>query len=131
VKFEPAHLREIAPWEYAVRFVFGGAICVLTGIVGAHWATYAGMLMAFPAILPASLTLVQEHDGRERAEQDARGGRIGVLGLAAFAGVVAIAAGELAAPTVLALATFAWAVVAVGGWLLRERLVRGRRDLRE
>ncbi|HEY1548510.1 MAG TPA: hypothetical protein VGG28_11845 [Kofleriaceae bacterium] len=118
MKFEPAHLREIAVWEYAVRFAFGGALCVLTGIVGEHWATYAGMLMAFPAILPASLTLVKKHDGRERAEQDARGGRIGVLGLAAFAAVVAITAGELPAPLVLALAIVAWAVVAMGAWFV-------------
>jgi hypothetical protein len=121
VKFEPAHLREIAAWEYAVRFGFGGALCVLTGIVGDHWAAYAGMLMAFPAILPASLTLVKKHDGRERAEQDARGGRIGVLGLAAFAAVVAIAAGSVPVPVVLGLATLAWAGVAVSAWLVLAR----------
>ncbi|HEX4453900.1 MAG TPA: hypothetical protein VH143_23710 [Kofleriaceae bacterium] len=121
MKLQPSHLREIAVWEYAVRFAFGGALCVLTGIVGARWATYAGMLMAFPAILPASVTLVKKHDGRERAEEDARGGRIGVLGLAAFATVVAIAAGSMPAPLVLALATLAWAAVAVGAWLLLAR----------
>jgi hypothetical protein len=121
MKFEPGHLREIAAWEYAVRFAFGGALCVLAGIVGEHWATFAGMVMAFPAILPASLTLVKKHGGRARAEQDARGGRIGVLGLAAFAAVVAIAAGSMPAPLVLALATLAWAIVAVGAWLLLAR----------
>ena len=50
------------------------------------------LFLAFPAILPASLTLVKEHDGRRKTCDDARGSRLGALGMLAFAIVVAILA---------------------------------------
>ena len=44
-----------------------------------------GMFLAFPAILPASLTLVKRHDSRADALDDARGGRVAAIALACFA----------------------------------------------
>ena len=74
------------------------------------------MFLAFPAILPASLTLVQQHDGRSKALDDARGGRVGSLGLAAFALVVTVTATRWPAAIFLPVATLAWLVVAVTAW---------------
>ncbi len=71
-----AQLKDTRPWEYAVRFAFGGAIAVITGVIGHLWGPWiAGLFLAFPAILPASLTLVKQHDGRCKAIDDARGAR--------------------------------------------------------
>ena len=85
--------RDMKAWEYAVRFAFGGVITVLTGLIAKyHGPAVAGMFLAFPAILPASLTLVKQHEGRKKAADDARGARVGAVGLVAFAIVVALTA---------------------------------------
>jgi hypothetical protein len=110
-------LRKPAAWEYMVRFAFGGTVTVAAGLLGDRFGlALGGMFLAFPSILPASLTLVKRHDGRAKAVDDARGARIGTLGLAAFAASVVLAAGHLPGPLVLAAATCAWAIVAVGAW---------------
>src|SRR6476659_10121235 len=104
--------KQVKPWEYGVRFLFGGAICVATGLLAKYIGpAFAGMFLAFPAILPASLTLVKQHDGRKKAADDARGARVGSIGLVAFAVVVALTATTWAAAAVLAVATLAWLVV--------------------
>ena len=113
-RLSPGKLKKIAWWEYALRFVFGGAITVLTGLLG-KWQgpAVAGMFLAFPAILPASLTLVKQHDGRKKAADDARGARLGAVGLIAFGVVVGLSATSWAAAAVLAVATLAWLAVSL------------------
>jgi hypothetical protein len=107
----------VKAWEWAVRFAFGGAITVGTGIIGKVWGPLvAGLFLAFPAILPASLTLVKEHDGRAETVEDARGARLGSVALAAFALVVLATAGRLRPYAVLLLAGVAWLLVSVGAW---------------
>ena len=120
----PHQLGRVKWWEYALRFAFGGAITLVASLVAKHWGSGAGgMFLAFPAIMPASLTLVKQHDGRSSAIEDARGGRIGAVALACFALVVAATATRIAPISVLVLAAIAWLVVAVAGWLV----VDGRR----
>lgn len=113
-------LKHTKAWEYLVRFAFGGAITVGTGLVGKHFGPVAaGMFLAFPAILPASLTLVNAHDGRRQCVDDARGARLGTLGLVAFAATVVVTVGGLAPWIVLTVAALMWALVDVGAWFLR------------
>ena len=70
-------LAEVKPWEYALRFAFGGAVTVATGLLAEHLGpAVAGRFLAFPAILPASLTLVKRHEGRKKAADDARGDQL-------------------------------------------------------
>ena len=118
---EPRRLKEMRAWEHLVRFAFGGLVTVATGIVAHRWGpAVAGLFLAFPSILPASLTLVKQHDGRESASDDARGARLGAAGLAAFAVVVAAGAAHLPALTLLALASLVWLLVGVLLWTLRH-----------
>lgn len=125
-EFAPEQLKKTKAWEYLVRFAFGGAITVGTGVIAKVWGPFvAGFFLAFPAILPASLTLVKQHDGREKAIDDARGARLGSVGLAAFAIVVAITSGRLPAAIVLTLAAVAWAIIDVGLWFIRFGRTRG------
>jgi hypothetical protein len=115
--FVPRKLAHIKWWEYALRFGFGGVITVITGLLAHHIGpAFAGMFLAFPAILPASLTLVKEHEGRKKAADDARGARVGAIGLVAFALVVALTATSWPAMAVLVVATVAWLAVSVGVW---------------
>jgi hypothetical protein len=103
-----------------VRFAFGGLVTVATGLVAHRWGpAIAGLFLAFPSILPASLTLVKQHDGRSCAADDARGARLGTAGLAAFAVVVAAGAGHLPAPLLLAAASVAWLLAGVLLWVVR------------
>jgi hypothetical protein len=93
---------------------------VVTGAL-ARWSSpeLAGLFLAFPAILPASITLIKEVDGRAAAVDDARGAILGGFGLTAFALVVAFTAGKLPDALVIVLASAAWLAVAVGAWLAR------------
>lgn len=113
-RVDASKLKKVKWWEYAARFVFGGAITVFTGCLSKWFGpAVAGMFLAFPAILPASLTLVKQHDGRKKAADDARGARLGALGLIAFAVVVGLTANSWAAAVVLAAATGAWLAVSL------------------
>lgn len=115
-----AALKEKKWWEYLVRFLFGGALAASTGIVTHAWGpVVGGLFLGFPSILPASLTLVKRHDGRRQAVEDARGGRIGTVGLAAFAAAVWATAGHWPAVVVLAVAALCWAIVDFGLWSMR------------
>ena len=117
-------LTEAKPWEYAVRFAFGGAVALLASLTSSALGDFAGGLaLAFPAILPAALTLVKRHDGRKQATDDARGARLGAVALTAFATVVYLLAMRGSPAMTLSMAMLAWILVASGGWWL----VYGRR----
>jgi len=105
-------------WEHALRFVFGGTIAVLASVASKSLGDFAGGLaLAFPAILPAALTLVKEHDGRKQAADDARGARFGAAGLTAFAIVLFVAA-DAGPWLALPLSLLAWLATAVSLWWL-------------
>lgn len=109
-------VRKTAWWEHVLRFFFGGLVTVGAGLVAHHWGpVVGGLFLAFPSILPASLTLVKEHDGRSRAVDDAHGACLGAIALAAFAFVVWALARAVGAAA-LGIAGAAWLAVAFSGW---------------
>jgi len=86
--------------QYAVRFVLGGAITVATGLIARKFGPeIGGLFLAFPAIFPATATLISQRerdkkacygfDGRKRGRQaasiDAAGAVLGAIGLCCFA----------------------------------------------
>jgi hypothetical protein len=81
------------------------------------------MFLAFPALLPASLTLVAKHDGRAKATDDARGARPGALALFAFSGTI-LALRDVLPVVALLLAATAWVCAASLLWALAEHLRR-------
>ncbi len=122
-------------YEYAVRFLFGGVITVVTGLLAKRYGpAFGGLFLAFPAIFPASATLVEKHErekkfragipktnrGRQAAALDARGAALGSIGLAAFAFIVwrFLAASNAVLTLVGALAV--WLVLSVLIWRLRR-----------
>jgi len=101
-----------------VRFAFGGAITAATGAVTHRFGPIVGgFLLAFPAILPASLTLVNVHDGRAKAADDARGARIGSIALGAFGLTVWLTAQKWPAAVALGVALLSWVIVGVATWI--------------
>jgi hypothetical protein len=66
--------RDVKAKELAIRFGFGAAVSVLAGVVSLAFGPKAGgLFLAFPAILPASATLVEKKEGRRAAAEDLSG----------------------------------------------------------
>jgi hypothetical protein len=127
IQFNIAALGRTKWHEYVLRFAFGGAVTACAGLVAKRWGPeVGGLFLAFPAIFPASATLVDKHEkqkkqrtgksktlrAREITGVDAAGTAMGTVGLAAFAIVVWRMIPEHSLLLVLSLATFAWAFVA-------------------
>jgi len=116
--FDPKGLHDKLPKDFLVRFVFGATISLIAALIGLKFPELSGVLLAFPAILPASLTLVERDGGQHEAEINARGAIIGAFGLLAFAVVVALSIKQLGAAAALVLAGLSWVVVALGLYVL-------------
>jgi len=111
-------LRKVKPWEYLLRFAFGGTITAATGVIAhAYGPAIGGLFLAFPAILPATLTLVAKHDGRRQAADDARGAVLGAIALVVFAAMARSLALRCAPVVTLAAASAAWIVAATALWI--------------
>jgi hypothetical protein len=100
IRIDLSALRTTKLHEYAIRFLFGGLITAAAGFIAQRWGPgIGGLFLAFPAIFPASATLVEKHEkqkknraglqgavrGREAAALDAVGAALGCIGLAGFA----------------------------------------------
>jgi small-conductance mechanosensitive channel len=114
-----AKIRQVGPRDLAVRFVAGALTSVAAGAatIGLS-ARVGGILLAFPAILAASLTLIEQQENSAEAREDARGAVLGGFALAAFAAVAALTFGPLTGGLALVLASLAWVSVAVLGYML-------------
>ena len=118
--FRVRRLRGTRVHEYAMRFVFGGLVTVGAGLISTRWGpVVGGLFLAFPSILPASLTLVAKHTRlTSAAGADALGAVLGSLGMLGFAVVVWAMADSLPAWLLLALALLVWMLLAAAAWSL-------------
>jgi len=136
VRLKLSALRETHWSEYLIRFGLGGAMTVAASLIASRFGpVVGGLFLAFPAIFPASATLVEKHvrkrkeraglpgarRGKEAAALDAAGATLGSLGLAAF-GLIIWTMIDQAPFLALFLAAIAWLAVAVFAWMLRHRL---------
>jgi hypothetical protein len=121
--------------DYAVRFVFGGIVTVLTGLIARRYGPgVAGLFLAFPAIFPAGATLIEKQQrekkrrvgldgtsrGRVAAGIDAIGAAMGTLGLIAFALLVWRFLPSHSSPAIFTIAGLAWLAISVLAWLIRK-----------
>ena len=103
--------------EYLIRFAFGGSLTAMTGLIAHVWGpAVGGLFLAFPAILPASLTLVARHEGRAKAAREARGAVLGAVALGVFAITSSLLAVHASPMLTLTVATTAWIAVSVLLW---------------
>jgi hypothetical protein len=113
----PGAVRKGKLGDWLVRFAFGGAVSVATGLVAHFWGpSVGGLFLAFPAILPATLTLTEQRDGREDATDDARGSGLGAIALIAFGAAACGLLPILASPIALPLALAVWVTTGIGLW---------------
>jgi hypothetical protein len=138
IKFDVSAIKQIRWYEFALRFILGGAITVAAAlIVKRYGPAVGGLFLAFPAIFPASATLVEKHEKRKReragiqggsrgrmaASLDARGAVMGSIGLMVFALVVWRVLSLVPTGAVLSLAVIAWFATSISLWYGR-RLIR-------
>jgi hypothetical protein len=131
VRFKASALLQTRWYEYVLRFALGGAMTVIAGLIAARFGpVIGGLFLAFPAIFPASATLIEKHvrerkekaglrgarRGKDAAALDAAGAVLGSFGLAAFGLVIRLMI--VPSPTwSLILAASAWFAVAISGWV--------------
>jgi len=131
VRFKASALLQTRWYEYVIRFALGGTMTVIAGLIAARFGpVIGGLFLAFPAIFPASATLIEKHvrerkekaglrgarRGKDAAALDAAGAVLGSFGLAAFGLVIWLMI--VPSPTwSLILAASAWFAVAISGWL--------------
>ena len=117
--------------EYALRFLFGGLVTVIAGLLAKHFGPiFGGLFLAFPAIFPASATLIEKHErekkqragilktkrGRRAAALDAFGAAQGCVALACFAIVLWKVFPYTSVPIALGIAMAVWLGVAMTVW---------------
>ena len=135
-KVNPAGIRRSNWQEYAIRFLFGGVITAATGIIANRFGpAIGGLFLAFPAIFPASATLLEKHEkqkrekrgfhgtrrAREATSVDAAGAAIGSIGLFVFALMVLFLLPAHSHWAVLLFATVCWLALSILLWFLRKR----------
>jgi hypothetical protein len=140
IRLKLSSLKEGRWYEYVIRFALGGATTVAAGIIADVWGPkIGGLFLAAPAILCASVTLVEAHERREKHEHgvaghrrgtdaaalDTAGAALGSIGLALFGLAIWRLAPNFGAVALLG-GSLAWLVVSVTLWRLRRDLRKTR-----
>ena len=69
IEFHPSSLLQTRWYELFVRFLFGGLITAGAGVIARKFGpVVGGLFLAFPAIFPASATLIEKHE-KQRKEK--------------------------------------------------------------
>ena len=136
IQVDTEGLKDTKWYEYALRFLFGGAMTVVAGIIAKEFGpTVGGLFLAFPAIFPSGATLIDKHEkekkihagfrpgfrGKYAVALDAAGATMGAAGLMIFALLVFVLLGrDVAAAVVLVAGAVLWFVASVAIWRLCE-----------
>ncbi len=135
IRVSVSALKRVRWYEYALRFVLGGLVTVATGLIAKGFGPeIGGLFLAFPAIFPASATLIAKHErekkakkgldgtarGRQVASRDAAGAILGAVGLLCFAAWVWRALPHLAPVVVLLAGAGIWMLVSLALWWRRK-----------
>jgi hypothetical protein len=121
--------------DYALRFFFGGLVTAVAGVIAKEFGPgVGGLFLAFPAIFPASATLIEKNErekklthglhgarrGRQAASIDAAGAALGSIGLVAFGLISWRMLPNINAWIVLSSATAGWLAVSGLAWWIRK-----------
>lgn len=138
-----ASLKEMKPHEYALRFGFGGICTVVAGLIAKRYGpSLGGLFLAFPAIFPASASLIEVHEKKRKAECgfdgtkrgrlaasiDALGACLGCVGLMAFALTLWIGLPQYSALCILIVATVIWLGISTLLWAVHRRRLFHKRN---
>lgn len=134
IKCHAGALKTTSWWEHLIRFIFGGAITVIATLLARKYGpAFGGLFLAFPAIFPASATMLERHErmekekkgveagnrGGDAAALEARGAAIGSLALMIFAVFLWLLL-PVTSAWILVGAGALWLVAAAGFWAIRK-----------
>lgn len=142
IRVRPWAIRRTKPGQYLLRFAFGGAATVLAGVMAKSFGPgVGGLFLAFPAIFPASVTLIERHErrrqdkpgrnrtlrGRMAARIETTGAALGCMGLFGFALMLWLLLPRVSGWVAIPAATLIWVVVAVAFWKVQRLRCSWRR----
>jgi Protein of unknown function (DUF3147) len=126
IRFRPKEIAGMGRRQALIRFVAGAGASLIAALVSElAGSSISGPLLALPAILLASFTLIEGDAGEEAARDDARGAVIGAIGMVGFAATAAALLGGRPTWWALLLATIVWAVISLllyGGQRILRRM---------
>jgi hypothetical protein len=137
VKFDFTSVTKTKWYEFALRFVIGGAITVIAGLLADRLGpVIGGLFLAFPAIFPASATLIEKHERRKKVELgynpgnrptfavalDSIGATMGAVGMIGFALFVFKFFPKYSEWSTLAVAMLIWCLVSFSLWKLEDSI---------
>jgi len=137
VKIDTSGLKATNWRQLLLRFIFGGLITAAAGIIAKIYGpAIGGLFLAFPAIFPASATLIEKHEqerkqkagvrgavrARKAVASDAAGASMGAIGLLAFALLVQKLIVSHRPSLVIIAATAVWMLVSYLLWTARKWL---------
>jgi len=135
ISLDFSSLKGTHPRDYAIRFIFGGLVTLLTGLIAQRFGpSIAGLFLAFPAIFPATATLIEKHEkqrkqqagldgtnrGRAAVAVDAAGTALGTLGLLLFALFLWRFLPTHSATLILTSAALIWITTTIAFWKLHQ-----------
>jgi Protein of unknown function (DUF3147) len=141
VEFKLSDIKNTTPLELVIRFVFGGVCTAAAGLIAKRYGPgIGGLFLAFPAIFPAGVTLIQAHEkkkkarigsdgthrGRLAASIDSAGAALGCFGLLAFALTCWKGLPNHNVVAIIAFSVAIWFVTSVALWGIRKRRIFGR-----
>jgi hypothetical protein len=116
---KPSNVKGVKVKDLAIRFIAGALTSIVAGALTlAFGSRLGGIMLGFPAILAASLTLIQEEQDSAHAREDARGAIAGGCAMAAFALAATLTFGHLAAALALLIAGATWTLTAFTLYLI-------------
>jgi hypothetical protein len=125
-------LCEVKPRDLLIRFALGALIAITAAMLGKAFSPrFGGAFLAFPAILPASLTLIEEKEGTRRADRNAIGAVLGGVGLVVFGAIGESTCGRVSAVIAIVCSLAGWILVSVGLYALLAFLDPDRCDRNE
>jgi hypothetical protein len=135
IQVDVSALKQTRWYQVLVRFVLGGMITAAAGLIAKKYGPgVGGLFLAFPAIFPASVTLIEKHErerkqkagmpgaarARKAAAVDAAGAAMGSIGLLAFALLIAQLMTAYTPWIVMLAATLSWMAVSAFLWHVRK-----------
>ena len=99
--------------QLTVRFAFGAAIAIAAGLLGMRFgARVGGVFLAFPAILPAALTLLERAGGVTETGVDAVGAGLGAAAMLVFSLTILWLGRRVPPAAAVVIAAGVWMIVA-------------------
>lgn len=118
IGFSLRSVREIRARDLAIRLTFGATMSAVAAVAAiVVGPRFGGLFLAFPAILPATLTLIEKQEHKKKAKDDDVGAILGATALVPFGFLGWLLLPRLGALLALLIAAVGWLLSAIALYL--------------